>query len=254
MKRWLWMGLLALTACGGPVETGAQGGAALKEGGRGQFLAYEHTVSIDTDEAQVRPLADKLVAACQADRENNCTLLESGSSQGRDPSAHVKLRAKPAGVARLVALASAGGSVQSRQTHVDDLAKSIIDSNKRLDMLRDYERKLKGLEDKAGNSIDTLMKLSKELASVQSELEQATGQNAHLLERVNLDLLTVRIDAHHHRSFWSLIGSALSEFTQNLSQGVSSLVTGLAYLLPWLLAAFMAWLGGRRLWRKFKRK
>jgi predicted PurR-regulated permease PerM len=166
----------------------------------------------------------------------------------------VKLRAKPAGVAKLVALASSGGTVQRQQVHVDDLAKSVIDSNKRLDMLKDYERKLKDLEGKAGNSVDALMKLSKELASVQSELEQAVGQNAHLLERVNLDLLTIQIDARQHRSFWSPIGAALSGFMGNLSQGVSSLITGLAYILPWLLAAFAACLGGRKLWRKLRRK
>ena len=254
MKLLLWVGLLALTACSSPVEIGAQADAAYKEGGRGKFLAYEHSVTIDTDESGVRPLADKLVAACQADRANSCTLLESSSGRGRDPRAHVKLRAKPAGIASLVALASAGGSVQEQQTKVDDLAKSIIDSNKRLDMLREYERKLKGLEGKAGNDVDTLIKLSKELASVQSELEQAMGQNAHLLERVNLDLLTVLIEARRHRSFWSPIGEALSDFTANLSHGVSSLVTGLAYILPWLLALLLAWLSGRKLWRKFRRK
>jgi uncharacterized coiled-coil protein SlyX len=253
MKQLFWLAVVALTACSNPAETGSPGGAAVKEG-RGGFLAYEHSVFIDTEEARVRPLAEQLLAACHADRENNCTLLESASGQGRDPSALVKLRAKPAGVAKLVALASSGGTVQRQQVHVDDLAKSVIDSNKRLDMLKGYERKLKDLEGKAGNSVDALMKLSKELASVQSELEQAVGQNAHLLERVNLDLLTIQIDARQHRSFWSPIGAALSGFMGNLSQGVSSLITGLAYILPWLLAAFAAWLGGRKLWRKLRRK
>jgi len=253
MKRLFWPALLALTACSSPVESGAPGQAALKEG-RGAFLAYEHSVSIDTEEARVRPLAEQLIAACHADRENSCTLLESNTGLGRDPSAYVKLRAKPAGVAKLLALAASGGAVRRQQVHVDDLAKSIVDSNKRLDMLKEYERKLKELEGKAGNSVDALMKLSKELASVQSELEQAMGQNAHLLERVNLDLLAVVIEARQRRAFWSPVSSALSDFTGNLSQGVSNLITGLAFILPWLLAAFAAWLGGRKLWRKLKRR
>lgn len=253
MQRLFLLCCLALSACSRPVETGAPGQAALQEG-RGAFLAYEHSLAIDTGSARVGLLAEQLIAACHADRENSCTLLESTSAQGRDPSAQVKFRARPAGIAKLVALARSGGTLQRQQVHVDDLAKSIVDSNKRLDMLTAYERKLQQLEGKAGNSVDAMMKLSKELATVQSELEQAMGQNAHLLQRVNLDLLSIQIDARQQRGFWSPIGSALADFTSNLSQGLSHLITGLAFILPCLFALLAAWLAGRKLWRAIKGK
>lgn len=216
---------------------------------RGKFLAYEHALSIDAAEDQVLPLADKLQAACAADTANTCTLLQSSKGSGRNVSAQLRVRAKPAGIEALMKLAASGGAVAHQETRVDDLAKAISDSDKQLDMLRQYQRKLTELENRAGNNLETLMKVSKELAQVQAELEQAMGQNAHLLQRVNMDLLDVQISARHQQSFWTPVRHALDDFSGDLSRGVSSVVTGAAYLLPWLLVGAAALAGGRRLWR-----
>jgi hypothetical protein len=52
--------------------------AAQLESQRSKYLAYEHSVTVDSPEGGVKPLLDKLVAACQADLANQCTLLASG--------------------------------------------------------------------------------------------------------------------------------------------------------------------------------
>ena len=50
------------------------------------------------------------------------------------------------------------------------------------------------------------------------------------------------------------IRDAVIAFGGNLSSGIAGLVTGLAYLLPWLFAlALVAWLV-RQFWRKVFRK
>lgn len=241
-----------LSGCSKP-ERVAEGAAKMAQSGataaRGKFLAYEHSISIDAAEGKVLPLADKLQAACAADTANVCTLLQSSKGSGRNVSAHLRVRAKPAGIDALMKLASSGGDIAHQETRVDDLAKAISDSDKQLDMLRQYQRKLTELENRAGNNLETLMKVSKELAQVQAELEQAMGQNAHLLQRVNLDLLDVQISARHQQSFWTPVRHALDDFSGDLSRGISSVVTGVAYLVPWLLLGAMALAGGRRLWR-----
>ncbi|MRV74966.1 DUF4349 domain-containing protein [Duganella sp. FT92W] len=246
---------LTLAACSKPER--APGAPAYAEqkvaaAARAKFLAYEHAISIDTDENNVRPLAARLVAACAADTANTCTLLQSSQSSGRDVSAHLRVRARPAGIDALMKMAAGGGDVAHQETRVDDLAKAISDSDKQLDMLRQYQRKLSELENRAGNNLETLMKVSKELAQVQAELEQAMGQNAHLLQRVNLDLLDVQISARRQRSFWAPVRDALDDFGSDLSRGISSVVTGAAYLLPWLLVGAIALALGRRLWRRRK--
>lgn len=71
--------------------------------GRDKFLAYLHAVTIDTGESQIKPLLDRLTAACQADRENSCMLLNSTLEGGRCNEASLRVRAKPAGIDKLLA-------------------------------------------------------------------------------------------------------------------------------------------------------
>lgn len=255
MKHFLLIAALALlSACAPKPEAGgAQGGAAANASQpRGKHLAYEHSIAIDAAEDAVKPLMDKLVAACNAEVQQGCVLLEASLDTGRDKQAHIRLRAKPDAVTRLSALATAGGQVARQETRAEDLARPIADSGKRLAMLRSYQKKLEELEGRSANNADNLIKVSKELAAVQSELEQASGENARLLERVKLDVLNIAIYSQRSRSFWSPIARACDEFAGNLAQGIASAVVGLAYILPWSLILLALFFGGRKLWRRAK--
>ena len=260
------LALLLLQGCSQKVEQfgGAGGNMAAMEvaakmppppepAQRGKYLAYEHSVTVDAPEAGVKPLLDKLVAACHADRANDCTLLNSGVQGGRDSSASMRVRIKPAGVDKLVALAAAGGEVASRSTSAEDLEGPIRDNEKRLAMLRNYQQKLLALEQKT-NDAESLIKVVEQLASVQSDLEDADGANVKLLERVNMDLLNIAIQSHSQRSFWSPVKRSLSDFGSNLSQGIASAVTGIAYLIPWSLILLVLGVLARKLWRRLRSK
>lgn len=236
------------------VEPGRERGAAAADAQRGKYLAYEHSVTVDAAEAEVKTLLDKVIAACQADVANQCTLLASGVEGGRESSAHVRLRVKREGVEKLIALAASGGEVASRNTTAEDLEGPIRDNAKRLDMLRSYREKLLALEGKAGNNAEALIKLSQELATVQSELEAATGVEARLIERVNTDLLNIAIQSRTQRGFWSPVRRAMRDFGSNLSEGIASAITGAAYLLPWALILFVLGAIVRKIWRKVRRK
>lgn len=253
--------LSALQGCSRPYASSDIGysSAAAKEAvagaqqpARGKYLAYEHSVTVDAAEGEVKPLLDKLVAACHADVANQCTLLASGVQGGRESSANVRVRIKRPGVDKLVALAAAGGEVASRHTAAEDLEGPIRDNAKRLDMLRSYQQKLQALEAKSSNNVEALVKLSQELASVQSELEAATGAEARLLERVNMDLLNISIQSRTQRGFWSPVKRSLSDFGSNLSEGIASAVTGVAYMIPWALILLVVGALARKLWRKVR--
>lgn len=254
--------LLLLQGCSRPQSPGemlhmaeaAYAAPPAKEAPRGKFLAYEHSVTVDAAETNVKPLLDKLVAACHADVANQCTLLASGVQGGRESSANVRVRIRRPGVDKLIALASSGGEVASRNTAAEDLEGPIRDNAKRLDMLRSYQKKLQELESKPGNNAEALIKLSQELASVQSELESASGIEARLLERVNMDLLNIAIQSRTQRGFWSPVKRATSDFASNLSEGIASAITGVAYLIPWALILFALGAVVRKIWRKVRRK
>jgi hypothetical protein len=243
--------VLLLSACG---RAGVAPAAAPASEARDRYLAYEHTIAIDVEEGAVKPLFDKLIEACAADRENSCSVLNSTLEGGRYEGAQLRMRAKTAGVNKLLAMAASGGELARQETRVEDLARPVSDNAKRLEMLRSYQQKLSELERRPSLDADALIKLSKEQANVQAELEEANGQNAHLMARVNLDILTVQIQSRNQQSFIAPIRRALIEFRSNLSSGIASMVTGVAYLLPWLLVLSLCWWLGRKLWRRVFRK
>lgn len=248
-------GVLLLGGCSSSKEDGEASSAGASrvadKAKGGAYLAYIHSVSVDTAEAEVRVLYDKLVAACKVEPDG-CVLLDSKLDGGRDVSAQISFRASAAGVRRLIGLASAGGELSSQSTQVEDLAGPIVDSNKRLEMLRQYQQKLQELERRAERDVDALIKVSRELATIQSELEQARGDNARLMERVNKDVLRVAIGTRMSRAFWAPVRHALADFSGNLSNGVAGAITGLAYMLPWLLAFLLLFPLGRKAWRKIR--
>lgn len=246
--------LIALAGCGSKSDSGGESSAARLQGKEkgAEFLAYEHSVGVDTSEAQVRPLYEKVVAACKTDTANGCMLLDSSLDSGRYMHARVSLRAKPAGVQKIVALVAAEGELTSQGTKAEDLGRPVMDSRKRLEMLKQYQAQLQELEKKSGNNVDALIKVTKELATVQTELEEATAANSLLMQRIDTDLLNVTISAQGKRSFWSPVKLSLGNFTENLSEGTANAITALAFILPWLLAFAILFPLCRKGWRRLR--
>lgn len=259
MKRiFIFLTVIAgLTGCG-ENENGARLGyfderatpASDAERSRNKYLAYEHSVSVDTNENGAKSLYEKIISTCKADSANGCTLLDSSLTTGRNISARIKIRAKPEGIKNIIDIVHANGELINQATHVEDLARPLIDNNKRLDMLKQYQKRLLKLERTATNDVDSLIKLSKELATVQSDIEQAAGENAHLLERVNMDILNIAIGTNKNRSFWSPVVNSIADFASNLSNGISIALVSLAYVLPWAVIIVIFLVVGRKVWRR----
>lgn len=243
---------LLLTACGKSGPHQALETRVIDERKGNEFLAYEHSIDVATGEAQMQPLYEKVIAACKADTENNCLLLDSSIDSGRYVHARISLRTKPAGIKKMLALLGKEGEVTSQGTKVEDLGRPVLDSRKHLEMLRQYQAQLQELEQRSGKDVDALIKVTKELATVQAELEQATAADALLMQRINTDLLNVSLSAEGRQSFWTPVKRALGNFTDNLSEGMANAITALAYMLPWLLAFVLLFPLGRKGWRRLR--
>lgn len=218
-----------------------------------RYLAYEHTIRIDADEQKIRAIYEAGQAACREASSQLCTVLESRISNGRKAYASLKFRAKPGGIKLLIAALGNQGDVTEQTTVAEDLAAPIGDVTKKLAMLNDYRSKLEALRGRASADIDALIKVNRELSQVQSELEENTGSHAHLIQRVETEILNVNIGAHRNQSFWSPISNAFSDFGSNLSEGASTAITGIALMTPWaLIIFFLSWVG-RKLWFRWKR-
>jgi len=262
MRRLLVTFLLLLGVAGcsrenasGPladVPTASTQARATSTDGQRRTLAYQHTIQIDTQEAKVAPIYEAAMAACRTASDDLCTLLESHISTGRLASASLRFRAKPSGIAKLVTALGKQADITDQSTKAEDLAGPIQDGDKKLVMLTTYRAELEELRSHAGNGVDALIKLNHELAEVQSELETATGIQAGLLQRVQTETLDVTIRSERNQSFWRPISLATSDFGSNLSQGVSTAITGTAYLIPWVFLIGLAVWIVRKLWRRRK--
>jgi len=217
---------------------------------RSRQLAYEHFVDIDAAPDRVAAIHDAGVAACRAAPAGGCTLLESRIDSEPDAEASLRFRARPDVIPTLLAALGRKEGIAHRSTRLEDLSGPLADTARQLAMLQDYRGRLEALRNRAGNDVDALIKVNRELADVQSRLEDEDGKRAVLARRVDNEILSVSIRSDRHRSFWAPIKRSLADFGGNLAQGISVAISGVAYLLPWLvMIALAAWIA-RRLWRR----
>lgn len=236
-----------------PGSTGIAVQAELSQRESGEFLSYSHSFTIDLREDEIRAAYSATVEACAADKEHGCTILDANLSSGRYTSAYIKLRTKPEGVRPILDVAAGYGEIIQEKTHVDDLAQPVVDNKKRLAMLENHRDRLLVLHEKASSDIQALIKISEELSKVQSQLESAAGQEAHLKERIAKDIVEIHFSSIAGRSFWRPISKALSGFTGKLAEGISDTISTAAYLLPWLVLGMPALFLLRLMWRRGRR-
>ncbi len=252
--------LLAVAACGHkdsasgarPASTAIE---ARSDAEKKDYLAYEHAVTFDVEESKIAAMFETAQSTCRQAAADQCVLLESKISSGRHAHASVVLRAKPAGVRNVIAALSKDGEVTERSTTAEDIAKPIEDTVRKLDMLNDYRGKLEALRARAAADVDALIKVNRELAEVQSQIEALNGQRAWLKQRVDTEILRISIQSQRQGSFWQPVSVAFADFGSNLSYGISSLVLASAYLAPWLvLIALCIWIFRRVKSRRAKNR
>lgn len=212
-------------------------------------LAYEHFVDVDTAPDKVAALYAVGLRACH-EAAAACTLLESRIDSEPDAAASLKFRARSDLIPTLIKAMGQQAELAHQSTHVEDLSGPLADTAREMAMLDDYRSRLEALRSRAGNDVDALIKVNRELAEVQSRYETADGKRALLAQRVETDILNVSIRSDRQRPFWSPIRRSLGQFGNNLSQGISFAVSGLAYLLPWLFIILVTAWAVRKLWRR----
>lgn len=261
MRRYLFVAFVGIALLGcdrkeAATASAPEPSAAAATDSPRSFMAYEHTLRLDVEAQQVVAIHRSTEAACRAQVVEQCVVLEShlDSSEGY-ASASLKIRARPDGVRALMAGLASQGDVIHQSVKAEDLASPIEDSDRKLAMLEDYRARLEGLRGEADGDVDALIKVNKALAKVQSEIESLSGEQAHLLQRVETEILHVSLSSLASASFWQPISSALSDFGGDLSEGISSAITGVAFLLPWsvVLLVFL-WIGRKLLRRRMKVK
>ncbi len=218
------------------------------------YLAYEHRITVDLPKNKIETVFEGIISFCADDTKNKCTMLHSSLNIGDYSSSNIQVRIMPKGVGSLLSLAAKEGKISSKSTDVEDLQDAIVNGNKRLEMLLQYQSRLNELEKKSSSDIESLIKIAQELSQVQSDIEYAEGEKAKLLQRTKMDIVHISLHARSYISFWGPISESLIDFGENLSEGISQAIIAVAYLLPWVVIVLFLLYVLRIIWRKNRAK
>jgi hypothetical protein len=145
----------------------------------GRMLAYAHTVNVELDKETVPGRVAEVQNACTESKTFACELLDVASEGERGvPSGSLRMRVAPSGVEPLVALAAKGGEVIRRTIHAEDLAQPIADTERQLALLNTHRDRLAEFMKSKDLKVDQLITVSKELATVQSQLGELGATRA----------------------------------------------------------------------------
>lgn len=237
------------------IASPAQGGR------RSDTLAYEHVLSIAMSRELLPGRLREIETACNDDRASNCTVLDVALTSNQDlPNANIRMRLAPGGVEPLVALASTDGEVTSRHTSAEDLAEPVADTERQLALLTLHRDRLTEFMKNKDIKIEQLITVSKELATVQSQLDSMSTQRANLRRRIDTDLLTINLSLprQDYASEQTPVRDALRSFGSDFREAVGMVIRFFAVLVPWLviilpglflLRLFWQWIG-RKLARR----
>jgi hypothetical protein len=109
-------------------------------------------------------------------------------------------------------------------------------------MLTDYRTSLEALRSRPSNDLDALMKLTRELADVQSQIETLTAARRASRSEWKPNCSTCRSTRIRALVLGS-IRSSLTAFGDVLSSAIGAAIIAIAYLLPWaVLVGGITWI------------
>jgi uncharacterized protein DUF4349 len=215
-------------------------------------LAYEHAISIELSKELVPVRLRELEAACAADRASKCTMLQVEMRSTADvPSGLIRMRLARGGVEPIIELASRDGKIQSRTTHAEDLAQPIADTERQLALLTLHRDRLTELMKSKDIKVDQLIALSKELASVQTQIDSHGTERANLRRRVDTELLTVNLSppGRDYATQETPVMDSLRLFGSMFREAIGQVITFIAFVVPWLVIIVPGLILLRLFWR-----
>ena len=263
MRRW-YVGCLCalpLLGCGRGAGEGYAPQMALKlaETGRrhaeGNTLAYEHTVTVQLAPALIPGRMKELQDACTR-KDSECTVLDvSLHAQRGVPSGSVRLRLAPAAVDALIDTAARDGEVVARSTHAEDLAEPVADTERQLAMLTAQRARLEEFARSKELKVEQLITVSKELSSVQTQIDGLNTQRANLRRRIDTELLSIELSPPFAAfgAEQTPVRDALRSFGGDFLRAIAQVISFIAILLPWLVIAVPGLILLRIFWRAITR-
>jgi len=217
-------------------------------------LALQHSISLEIEPSKVQPLFHQIEEMCQKiSITQHCQLLNSNLSKEQEPSANLSLKAKAQGIKMIIEVLNKN-NVTNYAINSENLAGSISDVQKRVAMLTSYRDNLEKLSKKTNASLESLMKVNQEMATVQSEIETLRGEHAFMVDRVQTQTLNISISTKYlsttEDTFITVLKDAIIGSIDDAINGLKLILVAFIYLLPWAFLGFVVYF----IYRKIKLK
>ena len=216
-------------------------------------LAYEHVVTVELAREVLAAHLQAVQDACNTRQDYGCTLLDVQSSMNNDvPYGSVRMRLAPGGVDALIVIAGKDGKVTGRNTHAEDLAEPVADTERELALLTTHRDRLQEFLKSKELKIEQLITVSKELASVQTQIDALGTRAANLRRRIDTELLTINFSVpfNEQAAAQSPILDALRSFGSEFKHAIAQVITFFAVVLPWLVVIVPGVILLRLFWRR----
>lgn len=210
------------------------------------MIAYERTLVMDVSQEKIEPLYHDTMRMCHAPE---CVILQASLTRDDETQAELKIRAPIQTLTAITHHLGQEGEYRTDALSGEDVSRPISDATQRITMLQHYRESLTSLLHHPKSTIDDLIKIHEQLAQVQSEIENLSGEREHLYQRVREHTLSIRIISDRHRSLISRLSSSVDTLSSALAMGVGAVMGIIAFALPFGL---IGW-GLYRLYRRRKR-
>lgn len=232
----------------------------------GMLLAYSYSAGFELPVRNVTTLKDRHEAECRAAGPQLCLVL-GGSVNGDGENymnAYLSIRAEPRwletfrnGLAEDAE--SANGRMTSQSTTAEDLTRSIVDTEARLEAQETLRERLIALLERPTDEVDDLLAAERELARVQGDIDSARSQLAVMRARVNMSAMTLNYGTLTNPvsiGAFAPVEAALRNFLSTLSGSLALVITIIAAAIPFVIILIpliiLVWRGFRR-WRGRRR-
>lgn len=254
MRTWVW-GLVAmcLVGCAKHGASDYAAGAMSPASGAlgGEYLAYEHDVSIVLPADQVVARMAASQTSCVKAVHGECHVLEIRQRGGDSPGGSLTVRLKPEGVEPFIAEAGAGGMIAARSTRAEDLAQSVHDNALQQSRLGNERERLKEFQQRKDLSVADMIALSQQMAQVEAQLQVAEQEGAQHRHRINTQRLTLDFESpDKEEGGIGEIRLALHDFVSILALGVAWTLRTVAFLIPAVAGLVIV----VAVWRRLRRR
>jgi hypothetical protein len=247
----------------GDVSGGGDAGDADFALNRAQFngrrIDETHSLQLSLNADELRARHQRDLAKCV---ELGCSVIAANVQVAPDgagvSSASLQSRISPDKLnAYLAFLMDGPGRLDSHQIAADDRTLEYIDTSAQLANLEALRTRLRTLLDTAASSVEDILKIEKELARVQQEIDSVSARKRHL-ETVTE---TAAVNVAYIVPFgaggidYSALGTSFSAAWASFIENLAMAIQAVGAVIPWIVFALLAaWIATRLYRLGFRRR